>query len=57
VPCQDLQSCALYATGAAAVFGAADAPQGTQFWLTAVARAGENQSSTPTFYRLFIPAD
>ncbi len=56
VPCQDLQTCTLYATGAAAVFGAADAPQGTQFWLTGAAR-GEESQPTQTFYRLFIPAD
>jgi hypothetical protein len=56
VPCQDLQNCALYATGAAAVFGAADAPQGTQFWLTEAARGGGSQP-TQTFYRLLIPAD
>ena len=56
VPCQDLQTCTLYATGAAAVFGADDAPQGTQFWLTGAVR-GEGSQPMQTFYRLFLPAD
>jgi len=56
VPCQDLQTCTLYATGAAAVFGADDPPQGTEFWLTEAAQGGGSQP-TQTFYRLFIPAD
>ncbi|HEY7021564.1 MAG TPA: hypothetical protein VH349_10640 [Ktedonobacterales bacterium] len=55
VPCQDLQTCELYATGAAAVFGADGAPKGTEFWLTSAAQGGV--SHPPQFYRLFIPAD
>jgi hypothetical protein len=54
VPCQDLQSCALHATGAAAVVGADGTPRGTLFWLTG---AGGSQTPTPTIYRLLIPAD
>jgi hypothetical protein len=55
VPCPDLRRCALSATGAAAVFGATDPPQGTVCWLREGVRAGGSQP-TQTFYRLFIPA-
>jgi hypothetical protein len=54
VPCHDLQTCDLYATGAAAVVGADGAPQGTVFWLTKAARGGEGYP--PQYYRLYIPA-
>jgi hypothetical protein len=57
VPCQDLQTCTIYATGSSAVVGADGTPQGTLFWLIGVVRAGDSQTPTATTYRLFIPAD
>jgi hypothetical protein len=57
VPCQDLQSCALYATGSSTVFGANGRSQGTMFWLTGLAQSADSQTPTQLVYRLFIPAD
>jgi hypothetical protein len=57
VPCQDLQSCTLYASGSSAVVGTDGKIQGTMFWLTGVEGAGQSQPATFTVYRLFIPAD
>jgi hypothetical protein len=53
VPCPDLQSCQLYATGAAVVRGPDGTIRGTMFWLTK--GAGEGQAPAQTFYRLVIP--
>jgi hypothetical protein len=53
VPCPDLQSCHLYATGAAVVRGPDGTIRGTTFWLTK--GAGESQMSAQTYYRLVIP--
>jgi photosystem II stability/assembly factor-like uncharacterized protein len=55
VPCQDLQTCALYAGGSSAVYAADGTLMGTQFWLVGVGEAGESQTPAQTIYRLFIP--
>jgi len=57
VPCQDLQTCTLYAAGSSAVVAADGTPEGTMFWLTGVVQAGESQTPPQAAYRLYIPAD
>src|SRR5262249_40017969 len=57
VPCQDLQTCILYATGAAVVVGGDGAAPRTTYWLTMGVGAGESQLPVQTYSRRFIPAD
>jgi hypothetical protein len=51
LPCQDLQTCAMYASGAAAVERADGSLRGTVLWLTQTGVAADRQ----IYFRLFIP--
>jgi hypothetical protein len=56
IPCQDLQTCYMYATGVSVAAGASGAPRGTYIWIIAQVNTDQNGPATPAYYRVYIPA-